>query len=170
MSQYDGMKPILRFSGLTDSKFLPLINDDTFRSLHQFFIDRNGGEPLVPKEASSRKLKVQTKMIGIIKFLSLKNNEGYDEFCQTISTALDLTQRKRSFYSTYGYENVMDYLNLKTDTLIKKENFDRFYFDSQIEWWKNKASKRYDSLKSDGRLRTVLETWNTNPEDIDIIR
>ena len=64
----------------------------------------------------------------------------------------------------------MDYLNLKTDTLIKKENFDRFYFDSQIEWWKNKASKRYDSLKSDGRLRTVLETWNTNPEDIDIIR
>ena len=67
MSQYDGMKPILRFSGLTDSKFLPLINDDTFRSLHQFFIDRNGGEPLVPKEASSRKLKVQTKMIGIIK-------------------------------------------------------------------------------------------------------
>ena len=169
MSQYDGMKPILRFSGLTDSKFLPLINDDTFRSLHQFFIDRNGGEPLVPKEASSRKLKVQTKMIGIIK-ASLKNNEGYDEFCQTISTALDLTQRKRSFYSTYGYENVMDYLNLKTDTLIKKENFDRFYFDSQIEWWKNKASKRYDSLKSDGRLRTVLETWNTNPEDIDIIR
>ena len=169
MSQYDGMKPILRFSGLTDSKFLPLINDDTFRSLHQFFIDRNGGEPLVPKEASSRKLKAQTKMIGIIK-ASLKNNEGYDEFCQTISTALDLTQRKRSFYSTYGYENVMDYLNLKTDTLIKKENFDRFYFDSQIEWWKNKASKRYDSLKSDGRLRTVLETWNTNPEDIDIIR
>ena len=31
-------------------------------------------------------------------------------------------------------------------------------------------SKEYDSLKSDGRLRTVLETWNTNPEDIDIIR
>jgi hypothetical protein len=25
-------------------------------------------------------------------------------------------------------------------------------------------------LKSDGRLRSVVETWNTNAEDIDIIR
>ena len=33
-----------------------------------------------------------------------------------------------------------------------------------------KLTNRYENLKSDGRLRTELETWNRNPESIDIIR
>ena len=56
--------------------------------------------------------------------------------------------------SDYGYDNVKRYLNLETDELRKKDNFDRYSFDGVVEWWKNKASKRYESLKSDGRLRT----------------
>ena len=167
LSQYDGMKPILRFSGLTDSKFLPLINDDVFRNLNTWFEDKIG-EPLVPVIASSKKLKTQTKMVGIIKS-SLKGEKGYDEFCQTLDHALGLTQRKRSFYSHYGFENVIDYLNLKTDTLIKKENYDRFYLEGQVDWWKRQATKRYNKLKESGGIRTVLETWNTKT-DIDIIR
>ena len=167
LSQYDGMKPILRFSGLTDSKFVPLLNDDTYRSLNAWFEDKIG-EPLVPADASSKKLKTQTKMIGIIKS-SLKGEDGYEEFCQTLLHAGSLTQQKRSFYSFYGYENVVDYLNLKTDTLVQKENFNRFYLDEQINWWKRQATKRYDKLKESGSLRTELETWNTKT-DIDIIR
>ena len=27
-------------------------------------------------------------------------------------------------------------------------------------------SSRYDKLKNEGRLRTKLETWNTNPDEI----
>ncbi len=167
LSQYDGMKPILRFSGLTDSKFLPLLNDDTFRSLNTWFVDKVG-EPLVPEDASSKKLKTQAKMIGIIKS-SLKGESGYDEFCQTLLHAQGLTQQKRSFYSHYGFENVIPYLNMETDTLTKKENFDRFYFDNQIDWWKRQASKRYDKLVSQNGVRRELETWNTKT-DIDIIR
>ena len=30
--------------------------------------------------------------------------------------------------------------------------------------------KRYDKLKSEGRLRRTVETWNVNADDIDIIR
>jgi len=170
-SMYDGMKPFLRFNGLTDSNFAPLINDDNFQKLNQWFKERNGGEYLVPSDASSRKLKTQTKMVSIIKS-SLKSHDmdAYAKFCQTFSNALDLTQKKRSYFSTYGYDNVQQYLNLETDTLIKKENYDRFELDGVIEWWKGKAGKRYESLKNDGRLRTTLETWNTNAEDIDIIR
>jgi hypothetical protein len=59
---------------------------------------------------------------------------------------------------------------METDTLVKKDNFDRFELETVIDWWRNKAGKRYESLKSDGRLRSVVETWNTNAEDIDIIR
>ena len=170
-SMYDGMKPLLRFNGLTDSNFAPLINDDNFRKLNDWFIKKNDGVSLVPVDASSRKLKTQTKMVSIIKS-SLKScdEDAYAKFCQTFLDAKGLTERKRSFYSTYGYDNVPQYLNGETDTLIKKENFDRFELENVIEWWRKKASKRYENLKSDNRLRHQVETWNVNAEDIDIIR
>ena len=170
-SMYDGMKPILRFNGLTDSNFAPLINDNNFRDLNDWFKKRNNGDYLVPADASSRKLKTQTKMVSIIKSsLKAHDVDAYEKFCQIFLDAKNLTERKRAFYSTYGYENVPQYLNLETDTLIKKENFDRFELENVIEWWRKKASKRYENLKSDNRLRTKVETWNVNADDIDIIR
>lgn len=168
-SQYDGMKPFLRYKGNTVSDFAPLINDDNFHRLNDWFKERNG-EPLVDPTASSRKLKTQTKMISIIK-ASLKDvePEEYKKFVQTFLDAKGLTEKKRAYMSDYGFENVKEYLNLETDTLVKKENYDRYSFDGVVEWWKSKASKRYESLKADGRLRTELETWNNNA-DIEIIR
>jgi hypothetical protein len=147
-----------------------MINDSNFRKLNDWFTERNG-EPLVPADASSRKLKTQTKMVSIIK-KSLKeySETDYNNFCDIFKNALDLTEKKRSFYSTYGYDNVPEYLNMKTNTLTKKDNFDRFYLENILTWWHNKSSKRYESLKSEGRIRNVVETWNTNAADIDIIR
>lgn len=172
-SMYDGMRPFLRFNGLTDSNFAPLINDTNFRNLNDWFRKRNGGEYLVPADASSRKLKTQTKMVSIIKS-SLKQYDvdAYAKFCQTFKDALALTEKKRSFFSTYGFEqqSVKDYLNLERDDLVKAENYDRFELESIVSWWRTKAAKRYEQLKSDGRLRTKMETWNTNAEEIDIIR
>ena len=169
-SQYDGMKPFLRYKGNTVSDFAPLINDDNYRKLNDWFKDRNDGEMLVAADASSRKLKTQTKMVSIIK-KSLKDTEPeeYLKFIQTFKDAKSLTEKKRAYMSDFGFENVKEYMNLETDTLIKKENYDRYSFDGVVEWWKNKASKRYESLKADGRIRTELETWNKNA-DIDIIR
>jgi hypothetical protein len=43
-------------------------------------------------------------------------------------------------------------------------------FDGVVDWWRRKATNRFETLKSDGRLRTELETWNMNADDIDIIR
>ena len=169
-SQYDGMKPFLRYKGNTVSDFAPLINDDNYHRLNDWFKDRNDGEMLVAADASSRKLKTQTKMVSIIK-KSLKDTEPeeYLKFIQTFKDAKSLTEKKRAYMSDYGFENVKEYMNLETDTLIKKENYDRYSFDGVVEWWKNKASKRYESLKAAGRIRTELETWNKNA-DIDIIR
>jgi len=128
---------------------------------------------LVPADASSRKLKTQTKMVSIIKS-SLKQYDvdAYAKFCQTFKDAKGLTEKKRSFFSTYGYEaqSVKDYLNLKTDELKPAENFDRFEMENIVSWWRKKASKRFEQVKADGRLRTKLETWNTNADEIDIIR
>jgi hypothetical protein len=169
-SMYDGMKPILRFKGLTESDFAPLINDANFRNLNDWFKKRNDGESLVDDGASSRKLKTQTKMVSIIK-ASLKDvePEEYKNFVNVFAEAKGLTEQKRQFMSDYGYSNVKEYLNLETDTLEKKENYDRFEFDTLVDWWRKKAINRYESLKADNRIRTEVEVWNRNA-DIDIIR
>ena len=169
-SQYDGMKPFLRYKGNTESDFAPLINDDNYRRLNEWFIGKNGGELLVAADASSRKLKTQTKMISVIK-ASLKDSEPeeYKKFVQTFNDAKGLTEKKRAYMSDFGFENVKEYLNLETDTLVKKENYDKYSFDGVVEWWKKLAGKRFTNLKQDGRLRNEIEVWNNNSE-IDIIR
>jgi len=170
VSQYDGMKPFLRHKGETVSDFAPLINDDNFHRLKDWFELKNG-EPLIDPQASSRKLKTQTKMISIIK-ASLKgvDDDAYNKFVQTYLDAKGLTEQKRAYMSDYGFDNVKEYLNMETDELRKKDNFDRYSFDGVVDWWRKKAVNRFETLKGDGRLRTELETWNTNASDIDIIR
>ena len=168
-SQYDGMKPFLRYKGNTESDFAPLINDDNFHRLKDWFEKRNG-KPFIDPLASSRKLKTQTKMIGIIK-ASLKDidQDAYNKFCQTFIDAKGLTEKKRVYISDFGFDNVKEYINLETNELKKKENHDRYSYEGVCDWWRNKASKRYNTLKSDGRLRTEIEVW-TNGDKIDIIR
>ena len=169
-SQYDGMKPFLRHKGETVSDFAPLINDDNFHRLNDWFKKRNG-EPLIDPMASSRKLKTQTKMISIIK-ASLKGTDdnAYNKFVQTYIDAKGLTEQKRAYMADYGFDNVKEYMNMETNELRKKDNFDRYSFDGVVDWWRKKASNRFETLKNDGRLRTELETWNMNADDIDIIR
>jgi len=170
VSQYDGMKPFLRHKGETVSDFAPLINDDNYHRLKDWFENKNG-EPLVDPMASSRKLKTQTKMISIIK-ASLKgvDDDAYAKFVQTYLDAKGLTEQKRAYMSDYGFDNVKEYMNMETDELRKKDNYDRYSFDGVVDWWRKKASNRFENLKADGRLRTELETWNMNADDIDIIR
>jgi hypothetical protein len=169
-SQYDGMKPFLRHKGETVSDFAPLINDDNYHRLKDWFENKNG-EPLVDPMASSRKLKTQTKMISIIK-ASLKgvDDDAYAKFVQTYLDAKGLTEQKRAYMSDYGFDNVKEYMNMETDELRKKDNYDRYSFDGVVDWWRKKASNRFENLNKDGRLRTELETWNINADDIDIIR
>jgi hypothetical protein len=169
-SQYDGMKPFLRHKGETVSDFAPLINDDNYHRLKDWFESKNG-EPLIDPEASSRKLKTQTKMISIIK-ASLKgvDDDAYAKFVQTYLDAKGLTEQKRAYMSDYGFDNVKEYMNMETDELRKKDNYDRYSFDGVVDWWRKKASNRFENLNKDGRLRTELETWNMNADDIDIIR
>ncbi len=167
-SQYDGLKPFIRYKGLTDSKFLPLLHDDAFHSLHKIFINWNNGEPLTENRASSKKLKRQTKMISIIKN-SLEDENKLKEFNNVISHAFTLTQRKRSYTSDYGYGNVREVILGEQDKLIRGQNWDKFYLENIIKWWKKKAGKRYEKLKSEGRFRTEVELW-TEDNDIQIIR
>ena len=109
-SQYDGLKPFMRYKGLTESKFLPLLHDEAFHKLHDRFTVLNNNQPLTDKTASSKKMKRQTKMISITRN-SLKEyglTEELEEFNTVIDTALSLTQKKRTYFCEYGYSNVRE--------------------------------------------------------------
>jgi hypothetical protein len=145
VSMYDGLKPYIRHIGDTESNFLPLFHDDEFRDFFWWFNERNNGERLISADKSSKKLKIQTKMISIINN-SLCDDEKLKQFKDCIAHAKTLTEKKRYYISKFGYET-----------------------DEVISWWKKKASKRYDKLVSENKLRTELELWKPGV-DLEIIR
>ena len=170
-SQYDGLKPFMRYKGLTESKFLPLLHDEAFHRLHDQFTVWNNNQPLTDKKASSKKMKRQTKMISITRN-SLKEygmDEKLDQFNSVIETALSLTQKKRTYFCEYGYSNVKEVILGEQEELVRGPNWDKFYLENIISWWKKKAGKRYEKLKAEGRFRTKVELW-TEDDDIQIIR
>ena len=167
-SQYDGLKPFIRYKGLTDSQFTPLLHKESFHKLHNKFKEWNHGEPLTENRASSKKMKRQNKMISIIRN-SLKDEEKLNEFNSIIQMAFGLTQRKRAYVSDYGYQNVREVILGEHKKLIRGQNWEKFEYDNIIKWWKKKAGKRYEKLKSEGRFRTEVELW-TEDQDIQIIR
>ena len=164
-SQYDGMKPMLKYKGLTDSDFIPMIHGKPFKDLQHYVESRTGH--LVPENASSRKLKLTNAIIGLVK----RSIDGDDlkKFNETIVSAKRLTEQKRYYVSNYGIENYIDIVNGKADKIVRAPNYDRFYDNELIEWWRKLATKRYYKLKEDGRLRKDLEIW-TRDSKIDIIR
>ena len=167
-SQYDGLKPFFRYKGLTESKFLPLLHDRVFHKLHDRFTLLNNNTPLTDNKASSKKMKRQTKMIASIK-KSLKDENKLQQFNAVIEMAFGLTQKKRFYISDYGYGNVREVIRGDQDKLVHGQNWDKFHLDNIISWWKRKATKRYETLKRDGRFRDKVELWSQD-EHIQIIR
>lgn len=167
VSQYDGMKPYIRFAGITDSDFLPMMHGKPYEDLKNY-VEGIVGE-FIPADASSRKLKISNSIVSMVK-ASLKNHKDeYDSFMSLIEKAKGLTERKRYYYSTYGIKNYKDIVAGNTDKIVKDENFDKHYLKNVVEWWKKKATNRYETLSTEDRLRTEIEVW-TGDKEIDIIR
>jgi hypothetical protein len=167
-SQYDGMKPYLRFKGITESNFLPMMNGKPYEDIKKYVEEINGG-PIVPEDASSRKLKIINTIIAYTK-AALKGTDEYESFMASIEKAKSLTEKKRYYASNYGFSNYTDVVLGKSNTLIPdKENYDKFELENIIEWWKKKATNRFETLKSESRIRTEIEVW-TGDKELDIIR
>tara|TARA_B100000586_G_scaffold39332_1_gene25262 strand:+ start:132 stop:1241 length:1110 start_codon:yes stop_codon:yes gene_type:complete len=170
-SMYDGLKPFLRFKGDTESKFVPTLGEESYASCKKI-IENDVQDEIIHKDASSRKLKITTKMISLVK-TSLKESDIdlYDKFVSAIKKAEGVTTQKRFYMSDYGFENTRDVLLGKTDTLIKGQNYDKHDLENIINWWKRKATSRYNNLKASDKVRKELEVWNAETMNkIDIIR
>jgi hypothetical protein len=167
-SQYDGMKPYIRYKGLTESDFIPMMNGKRYTDLKDYVEDKVGDLLGEDESTTSRKLRSFTKIIALTKSALRGTDEGL-AFSLTIENAKRLTEKKRFYISDYGFSNMVDYMNCKADQLVKGENYDKHELVNIIEWWRSKAINRYETLKTEGRLRTELEVW-TSGKDIQIIR
>ena len=106
-------------------------------------------------------------MIAIIK-KNLSSQKAV-EFQTAIANATAMTEKKRTYFSNYGFQNVREVLLGEDKQLVENpQNFDKFYIDAVVKKWKKMATKRYNKLKECGSLRTELEVW-TKDMDIDII-
>ena len=175
MSQYDGLKTYIRHKGNTESKLLLNLSDEVYKKTRVFLEEKNDGKPLVQDDQAiptSRKFRTQGKILSILKeHLKKYDTEKYNNLLKIVKEKMAITTQKRYYISDYGYENTKDYILGNTGELIKKPNFDNFYFDNIVNWWKKKAQKRWENIKADGRLRKDLEFWTLdNIDKIDIIR
>jgi hypothetical protein len=173
-SQYDGLKPYIRYKGDTDSKLLLNLSDEIYKKIRLNLEERNGG-PLVPDDQeipTSRKFRTQSKILAILKDNLKKHDmQKYNDLMAIIKEKMAITTQKRYYVSDYGFANTKEYIFGETDKLEKKSNFDSYYFDNIVKWWKNKAQRRWKSVRADGRLRKDLEFWSVdNIDKIDIIR
>ena len=58
-----------------------------------------------------------------------------------------------------------------TEVIEKEENYNRFELENVIKWRKKYATKRYNKIVTEKKLRTELEVWNEETiNKIDIIR
>ena len=168
VSQYDGMKPYIRFRGLTESDMVPMMHGQRYHDLKNYVENITGDLLAGDTSSTSRKLRTFTKIIALTK-AALKGSTEGDDFNITIENAKKLTEKKRYYTSDFGYNNTVDYMNCKTDTLVPGLNYEKHELSNIIEWWRSKAINRYETLKSEGRLRTELEIW-TSGKEIQIIR
>ena len=133
----------------------------------QYVEDIIGKGNLVKEGASSRKLKMTTGIIGLVK--KALDGDDLKKFTQTIINAKNLTEQKRYYVLNYGIENYIDIVNGKTDKIVKAPNYDRYHDNDIIEWWRKLATKRFYKLQNENRIRNELEIW-TKDSEIDIIR
>lgn len=164
VSQYDGMEVYLKYKGTTESNFIPVPFGNSYEELKN--IMNSIDDSIILKEGSSKKLKSMNRIISFVNN-NLTDSEQKQRFSSIVSHAISLTERKRYYVSNYGFKNSIDYILNNADSLISSESYDRFYLDNIVSWWKNKAEKRYNSLKEQSRLKTTIELQS---HEIDSIR
>jgi len=138
-----------------------------YEDLKSFVESRVG--VIVDPESSSKKLKTTMTIIAMTKSALKADKDALSDFNDTISKAKNLTEQKRYYISDYGFKNMIDYVNCKTDKLIPNENYEKHHLANLIRWWQNKAAGRYATLQMEKKLKTDLEVW-TSGKEIQIIR
>lgn len=179
VSQYDGMKPFIRYQSMTESDLFLFPTEEVYdpirRKMRELYgkVEWNGNT--VDPKPSGPKMREFNKAISILKnHLRHYNDDMYKDFHQFTNNSMKAKTKKRYYYSDFGFDNVKEHVNSNGEILLKEgENFNKHTLDYMFNWWKNKAQHRYDKLKKEDRLRTSLEFYteeSIDNKEVDMVR
>ena len=162
-SQYDGLEPYIRFRGLTESTNLLFPTDDIYFEIRNKCREHYGvsewGGMLIDPKPSSPKMREFSKVISIIKsHLKEYDPEGLKEFSTYIKEKCETKQQKRFYTSDFGYKNIREHI--LTDVPLIDGDRQKYDLENLVNYWKNKASKRFNNLIEGNRLKTELEKYS----------
>lgn len=179
VSQYDGLKPFIRYQAMTESDLFLFPTEEVYdpirRKMRELYGKEEWNGNTVDPKPSGPKMREFNKAISILKnHLKHYDEEAYKEFNTFTKTSMKAKTKKRYYYSDFGFDNVKEHINSGGEIpLTEGQNFHKHELTYMIEWWKNKAQKRYLKLKEEGRLRTKLEVYTEetiNNKEIDMVR
>lgn len=179
MSQYDGLKPFVRYQDMTESDLFLFPTEEVYdpirRKMRELYGKPEWNGNTVDPNPSGPKMREFNKAISILKnHLKHYDMDAYNEFHSFTKTHMKAKTKKRYYYSNFGYDNVIEHVNSEGKTpLIEGQNFHKHNLSYMVEWWKNKAQKRYNTLKEENRLRTELEIYtedSINNKEVDMVR
>jgi len=180
VSQYDGLKPFVRYGSMTESDLFLFPSEEIYMTIRDYLRPIYGKEEwggnLVDPGPSGPKMREFNKIISILKnHLRVFSKRRYEDFHKFTKEKMKAKTKKRYYYTNFGYDNVVEHVMSNGEIpLRKRDNYDRYSLESVIEFWRNKAQKRFDKLKEEGRLRNELEIYTTetlnSEQQIDMVR
>lgn len=179
VSQYDGLKPYIRYQSLTESDLFLFPIDEIYSpirsKMRELYGKEEWGGNIVDPKGSGPKMREFTKCVSLLKtHLREYDMDRYKKFHDFTKSHMKAKTKKRFYYSDFGFDNVKEHINSDGEIPLREgQNFHKHNLDYMIEWWKGKSQKRYEKLKSEGRIRTDLEIYTLDSIDngkIDMIR
>jgi hypothetical protein len=179
VSQYDGMKPFIRYQAMTESDLFLFPTEEVYDPIRRRMRELYGKEEwngnTVDPKPSGPKMREFNKAISILKnHLRYYNEEAYKEFHNFTKDSMKAKTKKRYYYSDFGFDNVKEHVNSGGEIPLREgQNFHKHELDYMFTWWKKKAQKRFEKLQSEGRVRTELEIYTEdriNNKEVDMVR
>jgi hypothetical protein len=179
VSQYDGMKPFLRYQAMTESDLFLFPTEEVYNPIRRRIRDLYGKPEwngnIVDPKPSGPKMREFNKLISILKNHLKHYDEGeYKIFNEFTKNNMKAKTKKRYYYSDFGFSNVKEFINSGGKSeLLQGENFEKHNLDNMIRWWKNKSQKRFYKLKEEDRLRYDIEVYTEdtiNNKTLDMVR
>ena len=179
VSQYDGLKPFMRYQAMTESDVFLFPTQEVYDPIRRRIRELYGKEEwngnTVDPKPSGPKMREFNKAISVLKnHLRHYDEEAYKEFHLFTKESMKAKTKKRYYYSNFGFDNVKEHVNSQGAVPLKEgQNFHKHNLDYMYEWWKKKAQKRWEKLNSEGRIRTELEIYtedSINNKEVDMVR
>jgi hypothetical protein len=174
VSQYDGLKPFIRYGSMTESDLFLFPSEEVYMYIRDYLRPLYGKEEwggnMVDPGPSGPKMREFNKIISILKnHLRVFSKRRYEDFHKFTKEKMKAKTKKRYYYSNFGYDNVIEHVMSNGEVPLKKrDNFDRYTLDSVIEWWRPKAQRRFEKLQEEGRLRNELEIYTNETLNSDV--